>query len=57
MRMKLLMFKRLVGAILWVPFTVFVFLPIYVLLCPYAFSDNPAEEDYYNYINHLDMFL
>jgi hypothetical protein len=48
---------RLLGAILWVPFTVFVFLPIYVICCPYFLSDNPAEEDYYNYINHLDMFL
>lgn len=55
--MKLLILKRAIGAILWVPFTVFVFLPIYVVCCPYFLSDNPAEEDYYNWLNHFDMFL
>jgi hypothetical protein len=48
---------RLLGVILWIPFTVFVFLPIYVVCCPYFLCDNPADEDYYNYISGLDMFL
>jgi hypothetical protein len=47
---------RLFGAILWVPASV-IFNLLYVLLCPYFLCDNVWEEDYYNYINHFDMFL
>lgn len=54
--MKLLMTKRLIGAILFIPACV-IFTVIYVLFCPYFLCDNPAEEDYYNWLNHFDMFL
>lgn len=38
-------------------FSVFVFLPIYVLLCPYFMTDNLAEEAHYNYLNHFEDLL
>jgi hypothetical protein len=47
---------KLLGAILWVPSMV-IFNILYMLLCPYFLCDNVADEDYYNWLNHFDMFL
>lgn len=50
-------FFFILGFFLKCAFQVFVFLPIYVLLCPYFLCDNPAEEDYYNYLNHFEDLI
>ena len=38
-------------------FVVLVFLPIYVICCPYFLCDDPAFEDHYNYLGGFDDFL
>lgn len=47
----------LLGLFLKMAFIVFVFLPIYVLLCPYAFHKNVGYEDHINYLNHFEDLL
>ena len=38
-------------------FVVLVFFPIYFICCPYYNCENPADEDYYNYLAGFDQFL
>lgn len=47
----------IVGIFVKMMFIVCVFLPIYVLLCPYAFCDDMAYEDRMNYLNHFEDLM
>lgn len=53
--MRMLIATRAIKAILFIPACV-IFAAMYWVLCPYTHED-PATEDYYNWLNHFDMFL
>lgn len=47
----------IIGIFLKLLFLVYIFLPIYLLLCPYAYNDDNAYVDAMNYRHHFEDWI